>query len=219
MSDVLLNQYGVDYHVLDDQDRRENLEYHFNIAMQQDEVWVFAFGSLMWNPGFDFHTRTQAVLDNYARQFTIWTMIARGTPENPGLGLCLEADTGKACKGYAYQLKHQSLRSDFDVLWEREMTSGVYQPVWLKLQLLNISTGQATKHVKALTFVVNQNHPHYAGAMAVDKMAIIMAKAKGKYGLNVDYLSHMIQEMSSIGDVNDAFNNLLSKIHRITDKC
>jgi len=218
MSDVLINQFGVDYHVLDDHERSENLEHHLNIAMGQDEVWVFAFGSLMWNPGFDFHKRNHAVLENYVRQFTIWTMIARGTPEHPGLGLCLEPNSGKDCKGFAYQLKHQSLRSDFDVLWEREMTSGVYQPIWLKLQLLNNSTGQVIKHVKALTFVVNQNHPHYAGVMPIDKMAIIMAKAKGKYGLNVDYLSNMIEEMASIGDANDVFDELLSKIHHINSE-
>jgi len=138
-------------------------------------LWVFAFGSLMWNPCFDYDQREVAVLDGWERKFSIWTTLARGTPERPGLGLCIEE--GKAsCKGLVYRLLAENEDDDWQKLWDREMVSGIYRAIWADMTLEN------GKAVTALTFVVDRSHRQYAGGMGISEMSEIIAGAAGKYG-------------------------------------
>jgi len=160
-----------------------------------DDFWVFGFGSLMWNPCYSFDQQCHATLQGYERKFHIWTSIARGTPEHPGLGLCLEKTDGE-CQGIAYRLLPETLEQDMDALWFREMTTGIYRPTWLEAKT---PQGQA---IRVLTFVVDPNHRQYAGALPLETMATIIAGAEGRYGKNVDYLANTIEEMAKL-DVHD----------------
>lgn len=175
---------------------------------KDEPMWVFGFGSLMWNPCFDYDIKTAAVLKGYDRKFHIWTTRARGTPDNPGLGLCLE-DCAGACRGVAFRLVEDDVEAAWERLWEREMGSGIYRPVWVSLE-----SGDHDRIV-ALTFVVNREHPHYAGPMPSERMADIMAGAKGSYGLCRDYLAGTIEEMRKL-DVSDSdLEELLSRVDAI----
>jgi cation transport protein ChaC len=173
-----------------------------------EPMWVFGFGSLMWNPCFDYDIKTAAVLKGYDRKFHIWTTRARGTPDNPGLGLCLE-DCAGACRGVAFRLVEGDVEAAWERLWEREMGSGIYRPVWVSLE------SEDYDRIVALTFVVNREHPHYAGPMPSERMADIMAGAKGSYGLCRDYLAGTIEEMRKL-DVSDSdLEELLSRVDAI----
>jgi cation transport protein ChaC len=173
-----------------------------------EPMWVFGFGSLMWNPCFDYDIKTAAVLKGYDRKFHIWTTRARGTPNNPGLGLCLE-DCAGACRGVAFRLVEGDVEAAWERLWEREMGSGIYRPVWVSLE------SEDYDRIVALTFVVNREHPHYAGPMPSERMADIMAGAKGSYGLCRDYLAGTIEEMRKL-DVSDSdLEELLSRVDAI----
>ena len=173
-----------------------------------EPMWVFGFGSLMWNPCFDYEIKTAAVLKGYDRKFHIWTTRARGTPDNPGLGLCLE-DCAGACRGVAFRLVEGDVEAAWERLWEREMGSGIYRPVWVSLE------SEDHDRIVALTFVVNREHPHYAGPMPSERMADIMAGAKGSYGLCRDYLAGTIEEMRKL-DVSDSdLEELLSRVDAI----
>ncbi len=175
---------------------------------RDEPMWVFGFGSLMWNPCFDYDVKTAAVLKGYDRKFHIWTTRARGTPDNPGLGLCLE-DCSGACRGVAFRLVEDDVEAAWERLWEREMGSGIYRPVWVSLESENHD------RIVALTFVVNRQHPHYAGPMPSERMADIMAGAKGSYGLCRDYLAGTIEEMRKL-DVSDSdLEELLSRVDEI----
>ena len=175
---------------------------------KDEPMWVFGFGSLMWNPCFDYDVKTAAVLKGYDRKFHIWTTRARGTPDNPGLGLCLE-DCSGACRGVAFRLIEDDVEAAWERLWEREMGSGIYRPVWVSLE------SEDHDRIVALTFVVNREHPHYAGPMPSDRMADIMAGAKGSYGLCRDYLAGTIEEMRKL-DVSDTeLEELLSRVDAI----
>jgi len=175
---------------------------------RDEPMWVFGFGSLMWNPCFDYDVKTSAVLKGYDRKFHIWTTRARGTPDNPGLGLCLE-DCSGACRGVAFRLVEDDVEAAWERLWEREMGSGIYRPVWVSLESENHD------RIVALTFVVNRQHPHYAGPMPSERMADIMAGAKGSYGLCRDYLAGTIEEMRKL-DVSDSdLEELLSRVDEI----
>ncbi len=173
-----------------------------------DPMWVFGFGSLMWNPGFDHDVASPAILRGYDRKFRILTMLGRGTPENPGLGLCLE-DCSGACRGIAFRVREETIDETWDKLWAREMGSGIYKPRWLAVET------ETHGRVPALTFVINRDHPHYTGPLPVERMAEIMAGACGKYGRCRDYLAGTVEEMRKLGVVDPELDRLLALVDDI----
>ena len=65
----------------------------------QGEVWLFGYGSLIWNPVLEIAERQIGRIYGYHRRYCLLTKIGRGTPENPGLILGL--DHGGSCTGQA----------------------------------------------------------------------------------------------------------------------
>ena len=97
-------------------------------APRPGRVWVFAFGSLIWNPAFHFVERRTARIHGFHRQFCLWARAGRGSPEKPGLMLSLVP--GGSCTGVAYRLSRRAAATELDVLWRREMATMAYRPVW-----------------------------------------------------------------------------------------
>lgn len=192
--------------------RKLSEETKFELLLQtkaarpaDEPMWVFGFGSLMWNPCYAFDAKAAALLKGYDRKFHIWSTRARGTPDSPGLGLCLEDCLG-ACWGIAHRVTAQDEDDAWERLWEREMSSGVYRPTWVTVETKEFGP------VVALTFIVNRDHTHYAGPMPIDDMADVMADAKGKYGLCRDYLAGTISEMKKLNVEDADLEALLEKI-------
>jgi len=143
------------------------------------EIWIFGYGSLMWNPEFSFDARHVATVYGYHRNFCLWSRINRGTPESPGLVLTLER--GGSCRGLAYRLTRNRDREELSRLWRREMSMGSYRPRWLECR-------SADSAFQALAFVVNRSCTGYAGKLPLDTMVHTIATAHGKYGSSADYL-------------------------------
>jgi cation transport protein ChaC len=143
------------------------------------EIWVFGYGSLMWNPEFSFDARRVATVHGYHRNFCLWSRINRGTPESPGLVLTLER--GGSCRGLAYRLTRERDREELSRLWRREMSMGSYRPRWLECR-----SGGAT--FEALAFVVNRRCTGYAGKLPIETMVQTISTAHGKFGSSADYL-------------------------------
>jgi len=194
------------FRMLSDEERQERLN---KIISERPEgpLWVFAFGSLMWNPCYEFDKKEVALLNGWERKFHIWTTVARGTPDRPGLGLCLEKGEGE-CRGIVYRLLPENEDTDWQALWCREMTSGVYKAVWADLETENAGT------VRALTFVVDPGHSQYAGELPLDTMSAIMAGACGRYGTCRDYLAGTVEGMEKIGVSDPYLSKLLGLIDR-----
>ncbi len=170
-------------------------------------LWVFAFGSLMWNPCFKYDRCEEAKFDGWERKFNIWSTVSRGTKERPGLGLCLEKGQG-TCKGLAYRLLPDNESVDWPTIWNREMNTGVYNAIWAELIL---HTGE---RVEALTFVVDPSHTQYAGEMPIALMAEIILGATGTYGRCLDYLAYTIEGMAKLGVVDPHLDELLSVVNK-----
>ncbi len=168
--------------------------------------WVFAYGSLMWNPCFSWSRREPVILDGHRRRFCVWTTCARGTPERPGVGLGLEDAPGE-CKGIAYRLDARSLERDLEALWDREMMSGIYRPTWVEAPVAGTVT-------RVLVFVVDPSHPQYAHEMCADTMASIIAVAAGTYGTCREYLANTIEQMAKLGVCDPDFDALLARVDR-----
>ena len=156
--------------------------------------WIFAYGSLMWNPEFAWDARHVATLRGYHRAFRIWSRINRGTPENPGLVLTLEC--GGSCRGLIYRISPDRVQEEMSRIWKREMTFGSYRPKWL-----NCIVGDDA--IRALAFTVNRTCSGYAGRIPEEVVVEAMASAKGRYGPAYDYLFKTTETLREHG-IRDA---------------
>jgi len=144
------------------------------------DVWLYAYGSLVWRPDFDFVERRLATLRGHHRSLCLWSRVNRGTPECPGLVLGL--DRGGSCRGVVYRLPGSVVESAFATLWQREMSTGAYLPRWL-------SCDTDAGRVSALAFVMNRAGPAYAGALPEDDILAIVRRASGSYGPCTEYVT------------------------------
>lgn len=154
------------------------------------DIWVFAYGSLMWNPGFAFEEARMAVLRGFHRSLCIWSTSYRGTPEQPGLVLGL--DRGGETTGVAYRAAGRHRRELLAYLFERELDDGVYEP-----RLLPVRT--AAGDLKALTFLADPDQPLYAGALTFDETVAAVARGRGRRGTARDYLAGVIDHLAGFG--------------------
>jgi cation transport protein ChaC len=152
--------------------------------------WIFAYGSLMWNPSFSWDARHVATIRGYHRSFRLWSRINRGTPERPGLVLTLEC--GGSCRGIVYRIAPDLVQEQMQLIWKREMTFGSYRPRWL-----NCAVGGDT--IKALCFTVNRGCSGYTGAIPEDVMVEAIASAAGRYGPAYDYLFRTTETLKQHG--------------------
>lgn len=161
-----------------------------------EEAWVFAYGSLMWNPAFHYAEVQSGRIEGWRRSFCFWTPMGRGTPDLPGLMLALE--DGGTCDGIAYRLSPELVRSELGVLWNREMLAGLYRARWVPAQLRDGRT------VKAVTFVVDPGHCQYCGDLPIEQAAHHIAFAEGRRGACRDYLTNTAEHARSLG-INDPY--------------
>ncbi len=199
--------------VLDDAGRRASRE----AAMRRrpaGPLRVFAYGSLIWNPGFAPAERRRATLPGYRRSFCFWTMAARGSPERPGLGLALEAAAGARCRGVALQIDPATEAQDMEALWAREMYSGVYRPVWATLEA-EAAPGAAPASFAALAFVADPGHPQYCPPLSADQKAHIIAGAAGRFGRCADYLEQLVDHLAEAGEADSELEALRARVRQL----
>ncbi|HUU72167.1 MAG TPA: gamma-glutamylcyclotransferase [Burkholderiales bacterium] len=144
-----------------------------------DPVWVFGYGSLIWNPLMRFAERRLAKVRGYHRGFYLWSKINRGSPENPGLVLAL--DRGGSCGGVAYRLHPEHVTEEFKLLWRREMLAAAYLARW-------VDAHTDSGVVRALTFVIDWKTAGYTGRMSDEDIVTTALGAHGHYGSCADYL-------------------------------
>ncbi|WP_282643076.1 gamma-glutamylcyclotransferase [Xanthobacter autotrophicus] len=161
------------------------------------DVWVFAYGSLMWNPGFAFAERCEARLTGAHRTLCVYSFHHRGTPEQPGLVLGL--DLGGSCRGIAYRVAAADWPQTHAYLTEREQISGVYREVTRRISLLD-GSGRETP---AVAYLVNRAHPQYARGLTLQDQLHLVRRSHGKSGPNTDYVVATVKALEGLG-IRDA---------------
>jgi cation transport protein ChaC len=151
-----------------------------------EDLWVFAYGSLIWKPDFDYAERRSALVHGWHRALKMWSRINRGTPERPGLVFGLL--TGGACRGMVLRIPRHEGREVLGKLWKREMVTAVYDPKWLTCH-----TPQGP--VKALAFTLSRKSPNHTGVLSEEEYRAIFAQAKGIYGTTREYCELTLQEL------------------------
>ena len=174
-----------------------------------DPLWVFGYGSLMWRPGFPFLRSQPAVLRGYHRSFCIYSHIWRGTVEKPGLVLGLTE--GGSCRGVAFEVAPGDRLEVLDYLHDRELGTYAYLPLTLPVDL----PGEMDP-IGAYCFVADTTHPQYAGDLPQAEAVEIIMEASGKGGLNRDYLINTVKELDRHGFAEPQLRALLAEVARRT---
>ena len=169
--------------------------------------WVFAYGSLLWNPLFPVAEMRTGTVRGLHRRFCLWSLASRGTPDAPGLVLGL--DRGGTCRGVALRLPTPLAMDELHLLWRREMVVASYAPRWVKVHT-------DSKPLCAIAFVVRRDHPQYAGKLTLEQQADVLSTACGAFGSSGDYLERTRVALIAHG-IADPYLDRLAR--RIAERC
>lgn len=179
---------------------------HFQQFVQSHaSLWIFGYGSLMWDPGFPYVRWAPALIHGYHRAMCISSSRWRGTPERPGLVLGL--DRGGACRGIAFQVAADDVVFALRELWAREMRRRIYLPRLLRARLPD-------KTVQALAFVADPQHAEYSGHLTLEQTAERIANCCGARGPNLEYLVRTIEHLAELGVRDHYLSRLLDAARR-----
>lgn len=171
-------------------------------------LWVFGYGSLLWNPGFVVAERVRARLEGWRRGFCMRSIHYRGTPAAPGLVLGL--DRGGVCEGMALRAAPGTEAATLAYLHDREMIGSAYRETSLPVALAD------GRHVTALTYVLDPAHTLYCGTLTREEQARIIATASGDRGPNRDYLWNTAAHLADVGIHDPDLDWLATRVQQIT---
>lgn len=174
-----------------------------------DPLWVFGYGSLIWNPEFPVAERVVARLPGFHRSFCMRSIHHRGTHEDPGLVLALDAARDAHCDGVAFRVAPGQERATIDALRERELVSSAY------LEAAHEVTLTDGRQVAAVTYVVDRGHVQYCGNLPLEEQAHIIARAVGGRGPNTEYLWNTECHLREIGLIDDDLAWLAQRVRAL----
>jgi glutathione-specific gamma-glutamylcyclotransferase len=180
-----------------------------NFEHDDEDLWVFAYGSLMWQPGFDFRERLPARIIGVHRALCVFSFVHRGTPERPGLVLGL--DLGGACRGIAYRVTASKRAATVVYLRAREQVTKVYRESVRPVTLV----AKPERRVQALCYLVNRSHPQYAGRLNLAEQLHLVRQGHGKSGPNRDYVLGTVQEIEAQGFRDRELHLLAEKLRGV----
>lgn len=177
--------------------------------MSDKRMWVFGYGSLIWNPGFPVAERRVARLSGWHRSFCMRSIHHRGTEDEPGLVLALDALKGAHCDGLAFAVAEGAEAATLDYLRERELISSAYLET---TQDIALSGGGL---VQALTYVIDPDHVQYCGGLGLEEQAQIIAHAVGGKGPNCDYLWNTADHLHELGIADEDLGWLSARVRAL----
>lgn len=171
---------------------------------REDPVWLFGYGSLLWNPCVEVAARQQARLRGYHRDFRLRLTYGRGSPECPGLMLGLTP--GGSCVGVALQVAGDDPVHELHLVWRRELLTGVYRPRWVRLE-------SRRGAIHAVAFVVERGHACYCGR--IDDATIVehLATGHGLLGSCAQYLDNTTAALGARGIHDRRLRRLQAQLH------
>lgn len=161
--------------------------------MAVHDFWVFGYGSLIWNPGFRFTERKQAIVHGFHRSLCMYSYMYRGTPERPGLVLGL--DRGGACHGVAFRVKAEDWEETVAYLRAREQVTMMYREVTRLVRPI----AREPLALEALTYVVDRTHAQYAGRLDHETQMRHVLQGHGQSGSCRDYVLNTVAHLRALG--------------------
>lgn len=155
--------------------------------------WVFAYGSLIWKPAFEFVESAPCRVIGWRRSYCLGLDTWRGTPEQPGLMLAL--DRGGSCVGVAYRMPDDSAEERMLRLVIREM-SYHEDRVWHRW--IPARVGGRTVRVLAFWCAPPSPNPNLVRLALPDQVHRI-ARAVGYGGSCAEYLLNTVEHLEQLG--------------------
>lgn len=174
----------------------------------QDTLWVFGYGSLIWNPGFPVAQQRIARAKGWHRSFCMRSIHHRGTVDDPGLVLALDRAEAAFCDGVAFAVPPGAEAATIATLRERELISSAYLET-----TLTVDTDQGP--ITALTYVIDPDHDQYCGGLALETQAQIIAQAVGGRGPNRDYLWATTTHLADLGIADPDLEWLATRVRAL----
>ena len=187
----------------------ESLAQAFRGHDPDSDIWLFGYGSLIWNPGLPVEESAAARVNGYHRGLYMWSRHNRGTPEEPGLVLAI--DRGGSCPGVAFRLAMKGSDHHLVTLWRREMSMGEYRPAWLPCRLAD------GRQVRALCFVIRRDSSAYAGRLPDEIVRRVFRDAQGHYGTTLEYVEKTVAALNAGGIPDRALESLLLRCRPAPD--
>ena len=194
-----------DQYELTDEELDVTLQAVMRTHAEDEDLWVFGYGSLMWQPDFPYEERALATVHGYHRSFCVYSHVWRGTRDNPGLVLGL--DNGGSCRGVAYRVHASNAAQTVEALIRREMVTRVYIPRWVHARI-----GDRT--VRAHTYTAAHNHIQYAGKLSEQTTLELIRQGHGRGGPNTEYLANTVAHLEELGIVDKPLRRLRDSIAR-----
>jgi glutathione-specific gamma-glutamylcyclotransferase len=177
--------------------------------MMENGIWVFGYGSLVWQPGFDFERREIARLNGFHRSFCMRSIHHRGTDVEPGLVLALDRVLGSYCDGVAFFVSGEHTGATIDYLRERELISSAY------LEQNHQVTLRDGSEVSAVCYVIDAAHVQYCGGLPLEEQAGIISTAIGGRGPNSEYLYNTAAHLRELGIEDNDLNWLETRVREM----
>lgn len=171
-----------------------------------EDLWVFGYGSLMWNPEFDHTDIRDATLQGYHRGLCIYSHAYRGTPEKPGLVFGL--DIGGACRGRALRVAAANIDTTIEYLYRREMVTNVYRPIMGQVSIDSLGTE------RALVFVTDRDHEQYAGALSDEEIVRLIVQGHGPAGSCLEYVANTAQHLRDLCIPDEGLERIVAMAER-----
>ena len=165
---------------------------HATAPKPPEDIWIFAYGSLVWRPEFPYSERHPAYIDGWTRRFWQGSPDHRGTPQALGRVVTLVRDPAARCWGMAYRVAGASRTTALDVLDHRER--GGYERVEVAMFTPGVPAG-----IAGTTYIATADNPHYLGPAAVEVMVAQIMAGRGQSGSNVDYVVRLAASLVDMG--------------------
>jgi cation transport protein ChaC len=190
--------------LLSDEERERSLREMLESRPDQGNgIWLFGYGSLIWNPAIHYVESRVARVEGWRRSFCLSTPAGRGTPENPGIVLALDA--GGFCDGVAFRVAEEALPQELAAVWTREMPTGAYIPRWVPLL-------DPEGHVfgSGIAFTINRASRQYLAGLTEEEAVRRLSTACGRLGSCAEYLFQTQAGLSQLG-IQDAMVDHLAE--------
>jgi glutathione-specific gamma-glutamylcyclotransferase len=158
------------------------------------DLWIFGYGSLMWDPALRFVDLRRARVQGFARRLILMDVNGgRGTRDAPGLMAAL--DRGDHCDGLAFRIAAGDVDRETEILWRREVIGPGYVPAFVTADL-------AEGPVQALTFLADHGAREIRADLSRAEQIDYIAHGAGFLGTSRAYLANIVDHFAAL-DIHD----------------
>ncbi|XP_075484631.1 gamma-glutamylcyclotransferase 2-1-like isoform X1 [Primulina tabacum] len=177
--------------------------------------WIFGYGSLVWNPGFEYDEKVIGFIRDYRRVFDLACIDHRGTPEHPARTCTLEEHEGAVCWGAAYCVRGGPEKEEEAMAYlerreceyDRKTLVDFFKDEDSEMPLIN--------GVIVFTSTPELSNKYYLGPAPLEDMAKQIATAFGPCGNNRDYLFKLEKALFDIGHEDDSIIELANEVRKV----